>query len=207
MLTYTGTHIHTYIHITPVLRNSLLCLSVNQRIVYKIVLRVQVLAWHCSILKDYCIMFTTSASSSALSCSRRHHPSRNKNSPSWPLLLRFFLFIESHGVVLGEVLHVSPQLVAEHVCDIRTKGMCFGKEAVVVLPDVTQRNIYVHIASTKPLLYCPSNSLTNGLSLHVAIFKGLSNNPGHYKAVFLLNQTHRRPSLCNVPNSCVLMGN
>ena len=82
-----------------------------------------------------------------------------------------------------------------------------GEEAVVVLPDILQRNIYVHMASAKPLLYCPSNGQTNGPPLHVAFYEGLSNNPGYYKAVISVNQAHRRTSSCNMPNGCVLAGN
>ena len=64
-------------------------------------------------------------------------------------------FVESHGVILGGVLHKSPQLVTANVRDIRINGMCVGEEAVVVLPGVMQRNICVHMASAKPLLYYP----------------------------------------------------
>ena len=103
-------------------------------------------------------------------------------------------FVESLGVVLGGVLDVSAKTLAEHVGVMCTTGVCVGEDAVLIIPDVIQRDITVYIAFVEPLLYRPSSGLAIGPQLQIAFNKGLGSDPGHYRAIVPLSLCEQLPS-------------
>ena len=70
-------------------------------------------------------------------------------------------YIESTGKVLGGVINITPKDLISKIRDIRTAGMCVGKEAFVVLPDVIKRDVHVHTAFAEPLIYLIASGLIN----------------------------------------------
>ena len=91
--------------------------------------------------------------------------------------------IESGGAILGGVLNLSPKLLADHIRELRTIGTCAGEEALLVLPDVVLRDIYVHQAFADPILYPVTCCLATGDPVHIAYYEGLGSDPSHYRAV------------------------
>ena len=98
-------------------------------------------------------------------------------------------FVENLGVVLGGVLNVSTKSLAAHVCELRANGVCVDEDAVLIIPDVIQRDITVRTAFAEPLLYCnrPSSGLATGPSLQIAFYEGLGSDPGHCRAIVPLS--------------------
>ena len=62
-------------------------------------------------------------------------------------------FAENLGAVLGGVLNVSAKYHTEHVSEMRTNGVCVGEEAVLIIPDVIQRDITIYMAFAELLFY------------------------------------------------------
>ena len=96
-------------------------------------------------------------------------------------------FVESLGVVLDGVLGVSTKSLAAHVSEMRTNGVCVGENAVLIIPDVIQRDITIHIAFVEPLLYRPSSGLATGPPLQIAFYEGLGSDTGLYRAIVPLS--------------------
>ena len=88
-------------------------------------------------------------------------------------------FAENLGVVLGGVLNVSAKYHTEHVSEMRTNGVCVGEEAVLIIPDVIQRDITIYMAFAELLFYRPSSGLATGPPFYIAFYKGLGYDPGH----------------------------
>ena len=60
------------------------------------------------------------------------------------------------GVLFDGLLDVSSAAFEAHVSVIRKMGIFVDQEADLALPNVFQRELYVHIAFTEPLIFQPS---------------------------------------------------